>query len=59
MRQRYLIPCLRSLQSINISQQQEEKKMAGTGVIGILITFVRGPILIAVLAAILIVRYKR
>ena len=33
--------------------------MAGTGVIGILITFVGGPILIAVLATILIVRYKR
>lgn len=33
--------------------------MAGTGVIGILITFVGGPILIAVLAAILIVCYKR
>lgn len=33
--------------------------MAETGVIGILITFVGGPILIVVLAAILIVRYKR
>ena len=35
------------------------KYITAAGVIGILITFVGGPILIAVLAAILIVRYKR
>lgn len=33
--------------------------MAGTGITGILITFVGGPILIIILATILIVRYKR
>lgn len=33
--------------------------MAGSGITGTLITFVGGPILISVLAAILIVRYKR
>ena len=33
--------------------------MAGTGITGILITFVGDPILIIALATILIVRYKR